>query len=395
MIRRFVSLSAARLVAVGVQAVALIVVARFVSVDVFGEVSVILAALTVVFVASSAGLPAFILRERALGDNAAVRAGLRANIVTSLVVGLAVASVGAVIVRHDLLGLSLVLLVAVGVDKTIDGQLSVPIADGRSSVAVASILGRALLFAGAFALALALDSERGALAAYVVARGVAAAGAVAHILLVRTRVPDAPLPTRLLVRRIGPLAGANLVSALRSLDSALVFLVGGSAAAGLYSAASRPFAPASIVAGAAGTVLMPHSATADWATLLTGMQRLQWLTVAATVAVAPLAFFGEPVAVLLYGERYAAAGPALGVCLLAVPAVISAAAIATVLQARGLERFVLVNSAVFLAVFVVAVVVGTLLGSSTGAAIGFAVSVWARNVGLAWGMRLLRVRESE
>ena len=68
MIRRFTSLSASRILAAAVQAISLIVVARFVEVAVFGELSVIIAVVTFVFVAAAAGLPAFILREHALAE---------------------------------------------------------------------------------------------------------------------------------------------------------------------------------------------------------------------------------------------------------------------------------------------------------------------------------------
>ena len=393
MIRRFTALGVARLVAAAVQAIALIVVARFVAVSTFGELTVVLAILGFGFVAASAGLPQFILRERALGDDGAVQSGLRANVLTTVASGALLIVAAFTLLRGELLVAGVALVVAVGVDKTVDCQLSVPIADRRLRPVVVSIVGRATVLATVFLGAILLYGPEGALVSYVLARSVAALFAVAHILMVRVRVDAAPLGLRELTRRVWPLAGANLVSALRSLDSAIVFVAAGSDVAGLYSAASRPFAPASIVAASAGAVLMPHSATADWATLRHQLRRLRAIALVTTALLVPLAFLGPTVAVLIYGPRYEAAGVALGICLVVVPAVVSAAVVSTVLQSRGLERYVLVNSVVFLAVFVVAVSGGSLLAGATGAAIGFAVSVWSRNAGLAWGVRLLRNRE--
>lgn len=393
MIRRFTALGVARLVAAAVQAVVLIVVARFVSVSTFGELAVVLAVLGFAFVAASAGLPQFILRERALGDDGAVRSGLRANVLTTLVSGALLTGTAFALLRGELLAAGLALVVAVGVDKTVDCQLSVPIADRRLRPVVVSILGRATAVATVFPVAIVLFGPESALVSYLLARSVAAIFAVVHILLVRERVGATPIDLRELSRRVWPLAGANLVSALRSLDSAIVLVTGGSDVAGLYSAASRPFAPASIVAASAGAVLMPHSTTADWVVLRHQLRRLRALGLVTTALLLPFAFFGPAVAVLIYGPRYEAAGVALGICLVVVPAVVSAAVLSTVLQSRGLERFVLVNSVVFLGVFVVAVSGGSLLAGATGAAIGFAVSVWGRNAGLAWGVRTLRKRE--
>lgn len=376
------------------QAVALIVVARFVDVATFGELSVALAVMSFAFVAAAAGLPQFILRERALGHDQAVRAGLRANILTTVGAGLVLTVIAPFVVTdHVLLGM-LGLVVAVGVDKNVDCQLSVPIADRQMATAVTSILGRALVFAVVFALVMVLTGGEGAVVAFVLGRLAAAALAVAHMALrPKADLGDATMTLRALAGEVWPIATSNLVSALRSLDSLIVFLVGGSAVAGLYGAASRPFAPASIVAGAAGAVLMPHSASVSWSELAPHIRRLRIIAVASTLALIPLAFLGPWVAVLVYGPRYEDAGVALGVFLLSTPAVISAAIVATLLQSRGFERFVVVNGLVFLPVFFLLVGAGTALFGATGAAAGFALGVWARNGGLSWGVRKLQLRE--
>ena len=68
MLRGFTILGVSRLISAAVQAIVLIVVARLVGVGVFGELSVVLAVLTFVFLVAGAGLPQFIVRERALGE---------------------------------------------------------------------------------------------------------------------------------------------------------------------------------------------------------------------------------------------------------------------------------------------------------------------------------------
>lgn len=393
MLRRITSLGGSRILAAAVQAIALIVVARFVEVSVFGELSVIIAVLTFVFVAAAAGLPAYILREYALREFGAVRTALRANLLTSLVGAVVLVALTLVLVREPLTWLAVVLTVAVAADKTIDCQLSVPIAEKRMSVVTVSIAGRAVIMVMVFAAILVVTSATEPVLAYVGARAASALFGAVHAAVIRVPLGVAAWPMLRVARAVWPLAAANLISAMRALDALVVYVVGGSATAGLYSAATRPFAPASIVAGAAGSVLMPHSATAAPGSLRRPLRRLWWLTLATTVALAPLAFLGPFVAVLLYGDDYRDAGAALGIALVAVPAMISAPLMSTVLQARGSERFVVFNGVVFLPVLVAFVGIGTLVAAETGAAAGLALATWGRNAGLALEIGRLNRRE--
>ncbi len=393
MIRRFTSLSASRILAAAVQAISLIVVARFVEVAVFGELSVIIAVVTFVFVAAAAGLPAFILREHALAEYGAVRSALRANIATSLVAAVILVAASLALIRDPLGWVAVVLAVAVAVDKTVDCQLSVPIAEKRMPAVTLSIAGRAAVMAVTFTVVMVATGAAEPVWAYAGARAASAVFGLAHTVAIRVRFPDTAWPWQRLARAVWPLAAANLISAMRALDALVVFVVGGSATAGLYSAATRPFAPAAIVAGAAGSVLMPHSARAEPGALRRPLRRLRWITVGATAALIPVAFLGPVLVVLLYGEEYREAGAALGIALITVPAMISAPLMSTVLQARGDEKFVVSNGVVFLPVLVVFVGAGTVLAAETGAAVGLALATWGRNAGLVWGVSRLNRRE--
>ncbi len=393
MIRRFTSLSASRILAAAVQAISLIVVARFVEVAVFGELSVIIAIVTFVFVAAAAGLPAFILREHALGEFGAVRSALKANITTSLVAAVILVAASLVLVRDPLGWVAVVLALAVAVDKTVDCQLSVPIAERRMTAVTLSIAGRAAVMAVAFSVVMVATGATTPVWAYVGARAASAMFGLAHAVAIRVPFVEAAWPWQRLARAVWPLATANLISAMRTLDALVVFVVGGSATAGLYSAATRPFAPAAIIAGAAGSVLMPHSATAEPGALRRPLRRLRWITIGVTAALVPVAFFGPAVVVLLYGESYREAGAALGVALITVPAMISAPLMSTVLQARGDEKFVVSNGVVFLPVLAVLVGLGAAVAAETGAAVGLALATWGRNAGLAWGIDRLNRRE--
>lgn len=393
MFRRFTRLSASRVFAAAAQALALIVVARFVEVSVFGEVSVIIAVFTFFFIAASAGLPAFILREFALGTFGAVRAALRANILTSVIGVVILTAASLALVSQPLTWVAVVLVIAVAADKTVDCQLSVPIAEKRMTLVTVSIAGRATVMVVVFTGAMVATGAAEPVWAYAGARAAAAVFGTAHAAAIRHRLSVPPWPLVQIARAAWPLAVANFLSAMRGLDALIVFAVGGSATAGLYSAATRPFAPATIVAGAAGSVLMPHSATALPGQLRRPLRRVVWLTLGATAVLVPLAFLGPIVAVLLYGEDYREAGAALGIALVAVPAMILAPVMSTVLQARGDERFVVTNSAVFLPVLLVLVALGTLVAGETGAAVGLALATWLRNVGLAAGIGRMNRRE--
>lgn len=394
MFRSLTSLGLARLAMAAVQAICLVVVARFVDVATFGALSVIIAVVSFAFITASAGLPQYILRERALRNDSGVRSALTANLVTS-VIGVAVLTTIAVFVEPiSVAPIAIGLIIAVAVDKNIDCSLSVVIADGRMRAVSSSILGRAVATALTFVVILVPSEGSLPVESYVVARLIASAAGAAHLVLIRRRIDAPRMPARDLVAAAWPLATANFAAAVRSLDSFVVFLAGGTATAGLYSAATRPFAPAAIVAGAAGSVLMPRAATMDAVALGARTRRLELIVAATTIALGPLAFLGPWVVVLVYGPDYVSAGTALGISLVMVPAVISAAIASTILQARGFERFVVVNSFLFLLVFLVLVAAGALVAGATGAALGSALSVWGRNIGLYAGLRRLVRREA-
>jgi O-antigen/teichoic acid export membrane protein len=119
--------------------------------------------------------------------------------------------------------------------------------------------------------------------------------------------------------RVGLPVGVSglLVLAYARIDQLLVFSIAGSTAAGLYGAEYRIVEQAHLVPVSLMTTLMPILAAA-WTTNRERALRITWLaaeylTIASLGGLAVSLVVARPVTVLLYGEDFASAAPALPV----------------------------------------------------------------------------------
>lgn len=142
--------------------------------------------------------------------------------------------------------------------------------------------------------------------------------AIAALRVVRPRLRDSGAAVGRLAR-IGLPVGFSglLVMAYARIDQLLVFVIAGSAEAGLYGAEYRIVEQAHLVPVSLMTTLMPILA-ASWSgnrerTLRIAWLAAEYLAIASLGGLAVAIVVAEPLTVLLYGEDFAAAAPALPV----------------------------------------------------------------------------------
>ncbi|MHA7287363.1 oligosaccharide flippase family protein [Arthrobacter sp. MDT3-44] len=389
---QFLVMLVTRVFASGVQAVSVILLARWVGIEDFGLISVLLGIGGVLFTVSDWGLSSYIPRARAKGDNGDVAAGLRMNFAGNGLAGLLFAVAVLVIgfTTSESLWLSLLPL-ALALDQVTEAGLTVAVADKLKRPVVVSVLLRRCaalaLFAGLYAVSF------DAVGAYAVGLLVSAVLGQVHVqLVVRARMRGIAERTsyRSLYRQLIPYMTANLSASTRSLDTSVVAMTTSVATAGLYSAAFRITRPLMLVGSAAVAVILPHAARES----LSVVKRLaRRLSAAAFLSVLPLigvAYFSEPIVLLLFGEDYRGTAPAFALAVIAIPFLSLAPPLGGMLQGQGYQHFVARNGVVFAVVTLALVWVGAALFGVTGASGGILVAYVLKCSSLL--IRLLRAR---
>jgi O-antigen/teichoic acid export membrane protein len=389
---QFLVMLATRILAAGIQAVSVVLLARWVGIEDFGLISVLLGIGGVLFTVSDWGLSSYIPRARAKGENSDVAAGLRMNFAGNGLAGMLFAAVVLIIgfTSGEPLWLGLLPL-ALALDQVSEAGLTVVVADKLKRPVVVSVLLRRCtalaLFVGLYATGL------DAVGAYAVGLLSSAIIGQVHVqLVVRARMKGVTdrTPYRLLYRRLTPYMTANLSAASRSLDTSVVAMTTSVSTAGLYSAAFRITRPLMLVGSAAVAVILPHAARES----LSVVQKLAWrLSAAAVASVLPLialSFWSEPIVLLLFGGEYRGAAPAFALAVIAIPFLSLAPPLGGMLQGQGHQNFVARNGIVFAVVTLGLVWVGAILFGVTGASGGILAAYVLKCAALL--IRLMRVR---
>lgn len=370
---QFLVLLVARVLGSALQAVALVLLARSVTPDVFGVVNAVIAVVGIVLVATGLGMSLLVPRARAAGDADEVAAGLRMNLWSNLatavvlVVGLGLyTGVRDLPVGVLLIGLSLAL------ERNVDTILGVPVADGDSRTPAASMLLRRTVSLLVLVPALVVGVDpvwaftcgllAGALAAQVHIRRVVVAGGDASA-----------VPPGELLRRAAPFLVSNLSVQARSLDTAVVATVLGPAAAGAYAAAAKLVQPLLLVPLTLAGVVMPRAAQLASAEARRLARRLVVASLASGLVVLPVVVLAEPLVVLVMGEQYAGSGPVLAWSAAALPFIAMSASLGALLQGRGRERLIAVVSAAFAVLGLAGMAIGAAAGGIVAAAAALSV----------------------
>nr|WP_246280620.1 lipopolysaccharide biosynthesis protein [Cellulomonas humilata] len=367
---QFLGILVSRGLGSGLQALALIVLARSVPAASFGAVTAVIALVGFLLVVTGFGMAAFVPRARALGADDDVRAGLRLNwLSTAVTTPVLLALTGWWAVEHHApLAVALICL-SLGLERNVDTVLGVPIADGDARTAATSMVLRRTV--SLVVLALGIVAGIDPVVAYTLGL---LAGAVAAQVHVRLRVRDLPgsasaVPTGDLARRGWPFLVANVAGQARTLDVPLVAAVLSPAAAGLYAAAVKLVQPVLLIPQSLAAVVAPRAARLD----PPGARRLGVRLVAALLGggllLVPFMVFAEQIVTFVMGPTYAGSGPVLAWTLAGLPFFAVAAVLAALLQGQSREHLVAVIGTISAAVTVAAVPLGASLGGITGAAI--------------------------
>lgn len=367
---QFLGILVSRGLGSGLQALALILLARSVPAAAFGAVTSVIALVGFLLVVTGFGMATFVPRARAQGADDDVQAGLRLNWVSTAVttpVLLLVTGWWAV-EHHAPLAVALI-CVSLGLERNVDTVLGVPIADGDSrTAAISMVLRRSVSLV---VLVVGLLTGVDAVLAYTIGLLV---GALAAQVQIRLHVRDLPgsaaaVPTRDLARRGWPFLVANVAGQARTLDVPLVAATLTPAAAGLYAAAVKLVQPLLLIPQSLAAVVAPRSARLEPPAARRLGARLIAALLAGGLLAVPFMVFAEQIVVFLMGPTYAGSGPVLAWTLAGLPFFAVAAVLAALLQGQSREHLVAVVGVVSAVVTVLAVPLGAVMGGITGAAI--------------------------
>lgn len=377
------ALAAARIAGSGLQAVAMVLLARQVAPESFGVFGGYFGAVAFLTIVADAGVSTGLLRWRALGLGTAVDAGLRVNVLTTIG-GMVIASAIGLALTAGSIAPWICVLLAVGwmVDKNVETVLSVLIADGRLGHAVASIVGRRFVQVAIFVIAVALGG--GAFASLACGLAVASVLGQIHVRSV-VKISDRASTAEVwrALRESRAYLVSNVSAQARVLDATVVALVVSGAGAGLYAAASRIFSPFVSIPSALSAVLVPRSATARAGEA----RRLFWrMNAAVVLAVGAVCVAGIVVAPwlagALFGEVYSGAGAVIAVMLAGVPSFCASSPCGAVLQGVGRGALVAKIGVVSAVGLLAAVAAGAALFGAVGAAAAVSLTYVLKHVSL-------------
>lgn len=375
----------------GLQAVALVLLARSVTAADFGHVNAAIAVVGLVLVATGLGLSLFVPFAHAREEAGAVATALRLNTWSNL--GSALVLVPALLLWAAgsgapwgvaLVGISLAL------ERNADTLLGVPVADGDSRTSAVSLALRRLVCLAVLVPGLLLGADPvWSYGAGLVAGALAGQWHVRRAVRPRLRVGE-PVPVREVLGRTWPFLVSNLTGQARTLDVSLVAAALGAPAAGLYAAGTKLVQPLLLVPQSLAAVLMPRAARLGVAEARRLGRRLTVLFLGCLVPSVPLLLRAEELVTLVMGPRYAGSGPVLGWALVALPFVGLSASLGGLLQGQGRARYVAANGVVTAVLLVPGVLAGALLGGPGGAAAGLGAVFAVRSLSLAAAVARLR-----
>lgn len=355
-------------------------IARSVGVAEFGVLGVAIAVMSIAVILGDFGVSPMLVRSHATVESAVTSRLLLLSRVTTYILAILATAIG-VLVALALGGYwwLVILVLALALEKNIEAQTGVLVAHGRVVSPAALVLLRRFSVLVATSVAF-VWAEPWTLLSYCTTSllAVLASMPIATFLV---RAAGASKARRLTIRDLqvdlktgSSFLVGNLSGMVRLVDIVIVSVLGGAAAAGIYSAGTKLASPLFLVPQSIASVVLPRAARGSNAQARADTRRLLLLGFCMVVVSAAVTPFAQGLIVLVYGPPYAAAWPVLVVTLLSFPAVALSSTLGSLLQGRGEERFVATNGTVnaistfglmivgFFAFGIVGVAVGLLLG---------------------------------
>ncbi|SEL64552.1 Membrane protein involved in the export of O-antigen and teichoic acid [Blastococcus sp. DSM 46786] len=376
--RQFAWLTVSRLLAAGLQAVSLLVLARFASVPEFALVAGFLGLAAFAQMAVDFGLSTLAIRERAAdpsSDLPAACMALHAKISIALsLLTLAVFLLLGLIANDVFLAL-LPLGLWIGADRSADAWAALWVADGYASRSALSVVIRRATTLGGFATLAWLGLD--AVLAFASASGlvsVAAAVIVRRAVSVRLAPRASESKTRLVAKGRSFWVNSAVTQA-RNVDVALTGALVGAVEAGLFAIPARLTGPLRLVSASLATVLLPAAARARSSAEVTRLLRISavaWL--ALSVLYVGCAAVVPAVLPVVLGEAYSGAVVPLQVTLVGLAAASAASLLNALLQGLGRQRAVALTSTATTGFYIAFVGAGAIVNGAIGAAVGGAVA---------------------
>lgn len=395
---RFAWTSSSRLLAAVIQAVTLVLLARWTSPAVFGVVAAVLAVASVAQVAFAFGIQTSVVRERARDPHSPlIFASLRLNDQSALLLAVVFGALIGLASLIDPLYLQLLpLAVWISTSRNSETWLSIVFADGDVWINAANqVVTRTLalgLFVGLYVANIA------PVLAYSISYAVVwlASSVYAHV-LVRRRVvvPDRRPTIREVLTHSKPFWMHSLATQGRQLDVVVAALFTTPVQAGYYALASRLVRPFRTLTTSLAAVLLPSASRRGSFKVVRRIRKLIWLTFLVTTALYVVGALILPWLVpILLGDEYEGAVLTLQVTVLSLSFGAVVPLLSSVLQGVGLMRFVATISWASTALCLLLVAVGAAAGGAVGAAVGLGVSFVVQAVALALRLEIL-VRRGE
>ena len=256
--------SVGKLVGAVIQALTLVLVARWAGPTGFGAVGIALSLVVIVQTATDLGLPTYLMRERAARpDNPAIRKALQINTFTagmmSIILAAAFAVTGVLIDPAFFFLLPMALWAAA--DRNTDTWLGVTFADGdvRLNVAV-SLCRRSLVLMTMTGLYFAGVPPLLAFSVALAAVGTSVNIFVHRWVSRRLAHSDEPTHARSILRASSSYWVISVSAQLRNLDAIIVGVVTGTTQVAFYAAAIKTTSPLRILPNSLGVLLVPAAA---------------------------------------------------------------------------------------------------------------------------------------
>jgi len=367
------------------QALLLVIFARSVEPTVFGEANVVLGIAVFLGVIADLGLSSYIVRLIAVDQDAErARSALRLNRLSTLTLVCALVVVYLLVAGP--LGLSpwlALLVVWVGLEKNIEAQLAVFIAEQNVLVPASSVLIRRLIPIPIYLLVVIAEAPEFALGVALAIGAVL--GSIHAGLFIRQALPIGArdeISVRYLIRGSAPFFVTNVSSQARNLDAAVVGLFASTASGGTFAAASKLTVPVFMVTSAIATSVMPAVARGgpDLAKKLIAV--LAGSLIVLLGAVAFTVPFSENLITWVFGPAYENSGVLLSMVLAGTLCASIVSPLNALVQTFGGAKYSAFASSVFSVLLLAALAVGAVVDGANGAALG-ALCVQASSAGVA------------
>lgn len=365
-----------RVLAAGLQATILAVLARALGPQQFGVLAAILGVIILLQAASDLGMGKLIVRERSAGDSEDLLAGgLWVNSISSTILGLilALVFVGAALTIDKSFFLMLPLAISAAGEKNADAWLGVAIADGDTHLNSINLVGRRAL---SLIIFMGLSHfEVSPLLSYSIA---VAISALASVMFARQHVSKIVLSKEISIKLTLLAARPYWVNTLavqfRNLDSAIVGIVASPAAAGFYATAAKLSSPLRMLPTSLAVVILPHAARTrnESAGSLAKIAFASGSIVGVLyILIALLVPWALP---LLLGDSYLPAVTPLQIVLIGLVFASFSSLFEAALQGRGYPRMVAISSVLTTLYLLTTMVTFTTISGAIGSAVALATS---------------------